>query len=316
MSPGRLLSPRDVSKGNNTGTGMDSTGSEPEDELGPQPDELEIEVSQLPQRAHHWGDRWFWAPVQGPSDTGLAPWYQRRVEVPCALVAAALTVLVILLILVVIEAPSLGTLLGTLGTRSTPTPLAAVAVSTIVVDTPPPSPYPSPTPIAPAIGSVPTTCPPGSPLVAFDPTAIVPGVGGQGVWLVADAFLGTSGGGNLGHSATAELGSLSPSDYTLVGWPVQVMVLVQVGLTQPITLTGYDLWMTYSLWFSADANNPGAIDGAAPLATIDPSQVASSTSDGRWKIWFGVLYLPGAGCYRLHASWPGGGWTVAFASGR
>ena len=46
VSPGRLLSLRDVGKGNNTGTGMDGTGSEPEDQL-------EIEVSQLPQHPHH-----------------------------------------------------------------------------------------------------------------------------------------------------------------------------------------------------------------------------------------------------------------------
>jgi hypothetical protein len=299
---------------------MDDTGAEPEDELGPQPDELEIEVSQLPRRAHPWSDRWFRVPVQQPSGTRLVPWYQQHVQVPRSMVVAALTVIVVLLILVAIGAPSLGALPGTLGTRPTPTPTALafgiVVVSVVAIDTVIPSPYPSPTPIAPAIGSVPTTCPPGPPLVAFDPTNTVPGVGGKDVWLVAPFYLGASGGSNLGHGATVELGTHSPSEYTLAGWPVQVMVFVQVDQTQPITLTGHDLRTTYSLWFSADANNPGAIDEAAPLATIDPSSVASSTSDGIWKIWFGVLYLPGAGCYQLQASWPGGGWTVTFAAGR
>ena len=276
---------------------MDGTGSEPENELGPQPDELEIEVSQL------------------PGDTGPVPWYRQRVQVPCALVAAACTLLIVLLILVGMAAPSsLGTLLGTVGMRPTPSLPAAEAVSTVVVATPSPSPYPTPTPIAPAMGSVPTTCPPGSPLVAFAPTDTVPGVGSQGVWLTAAAFFAASGAVNLGPGATAKLGSFSPSDYTLAGWPVQVSVLVQDNLTHPITLTGQDLRTTYHLWFSADANNPGAVDEAAPLATIDPSSVSASTSD--WKIWFGVLYLPGAGYYQLHATWQGGSWTVVFAAGR
>jgi hypothetical protein len=37
---------------------------------------------------------------------------------------------------------------------------------------------------------------------------------------------------------------------------------------------------------------------------------------GEFSIWFDVLYLPGAGCYTLQASWPGGGWIVNFAAGR
>ena len=286
---------------------MDNRGSEPGDEL-------EFEVSSLPQRTLRFGERWFGVSVQQSSDTGRGLWYQQRVQVPCAVVAAALIVLVILLLLFVIAAPTLGTRLATLGTRTTPTSPAAGGGSTVVLTTPTPSPYPLPTPIAPAMGSIPTTCTPGSPLVAFAPTDTVPGIGGQGVWLTAAVFFGASGAANLGHGATAKLGSFSPSDYTLAGWPVQVSVLVQDNLTHQITLTGQDLRTTYRLWFSADANNPGAVDEASPLATIDPSSVSASMSD--WKIWFGVLYLPGAGCYRLHATWQGGSWTVVFAAGR
>ena len=293
--------------------GTDGEGPGPEHQPERQPDDLYIEVSDLPRPAQ----LWFARPTGTPSsDIRPAPWYRQRVLVPRPLVAASLAVMVVLVVALLVATP-FGSALAIVGLRPAPTPASArIVVLTPALATPTPSPYPTPTLVAPAIGPVPTTCPPGSPLVAFDPTATVPGVGGQGVWLVADAFLGASGGGNLGHGATAELGSLPPSEYTLVGWPVQVMVLVQVDLTQPITLMGHDLRTTYSLWFSADANNPGAIDEAAPLATIDPSQVASSTSNGRWKIWFGVLYLPGAGCYRLQASWPGGGWTVNFAAGR
>jgi hypothetical protein len=117
-----------------------------------------------------------------------------------------------------------------------------------------------------------------------------------------------------GQRAAAHIGSFQPSNYTRVGWPIQVQVLIKQGFTQTVTLTGHDLRTGYNLWFSADANNPGSVEEAAPLATIDPSQPMGGV--GEFSIWFDVLYLPGAGCYTLQASWPGGGWIVNFAAGR
>ena len=52
----------------------------------------------------------------------------------------------------------------------------------------------------------------------------------------------------------------------------------------------------------------------APTFTIDPQQIRGSLgARRRSKWWDGALYLPGAGCYTLSASWPGGGWTATFA---
>lgn len=209
---------------------------------------------------------------------------------------------------------SLGSALGTLGSRPKPAPpIARVSIPALLLTTPTPSPYPTPTLIAPAIGPVPANCPQGSPLVDFDPTAITPGIGGPDVWLVAGTFDGAHVPAPRPR-ATLAIGSLRPSDYTSLGWPIQVMVLIKFGFIQPIILTGRDLRTGYSLWLSPDANNPGSSAEATPTATIDPSQLPSST--GHWHIWFGVLYLPGAGCDTLRASWPTGGWTINFAAGR
>ncbi|HEV2458621.1 MAG TPA: hypothetical protein VGS80_09665 [Ktedonobacterales bacterium] len=107
------------------------------------------------------------------------------------------------------------------------------------------------------------------------------------------------------------VGAPGPSDYPLFGWPVQVLVLVKADFTPPFILFGRDLRTGYALWLTTDPN-----EAPAPIFNIDPSQIPARTSDGQWRIWFGVLYLPGAGCYTLQASWLAGGWTVHFAAGR
>lgn len=117
-------------------------------------------------------------------------------------------------------------------------------------------------------------------------------------------------------TATAELGTLVPSDHTSYGWPLHVLLLVSRSFTPPvITLSGRDLHTGYTLWLTADTNVPN-MPAPTPTVTIDPSGLNSFTSDGHWRIWFGVLYVPGAGCYTLQASWLAGGWTVHFAAGR
>ncbi|HLJ81359.1 MAG TPA: hypothetical protein VKT52_07740, partial [Ktedonobacterales bacterium] len=84
------------------------------------------------------------------------------------------------------------------------------------------------------------------------------------------------------------------------------------SLTGLVTLNGNDLRTHYPLWLTGE----DPVQPSAPVMTIDPTQVPSATNDGKWKIWFGTLYLPAAGCYALQANWPGGSWRVTFAAGR
>lgn len=269
-----------------------------------QADDLHIEVSDLRHE-----------PL---SDTEKVPWHRQRMQVPRPLAAAVLAVLLVLLVLV---GTPIGSALLALVPHAVPTPTSVtvidITITTATITTPTPSPFPTPTLIAPVVGPVPANCPPSTRLVAFAPDTVIPGVGGSGVWLIG--FFGPGNNSMMGQPATARMGGLLPSDYTRVGWPVQVQLLIKIDMTQTITIRGKDLRTGYNLWLSADANNPGAIDEATPFATIDANEYSSlsRTSDAQWKIWFGVLYLPGAGCYTLQANWPGGnGWTVNFAAGR
>lgn len=287
---------------------MDSEAPQPEHDPEPQPDNLHIEVSDLPRPARRWFDR-----LSGHSrgDAGHAPWYQRQVRLSRVLGAATLA---LLLLLTLVVGTPIGAPLSALVSRPTSTSHVRAWSPTSALVTPTPSPYPTPTPIAPAIGAIPADCPQGAPLASFDPI-VSPGIGGTDVWLVAGDFLGAQRPGSQ-QRATATIGQLTPGDYTSAGWPVQVMALVRANLTQPVTITGHDLRTGYPLWWSPDANNPGAVEEAAPVAVIDPTQLQSKLGDGQWDIWFGVLYLPGAGCYALQSSWAGGHWVAFVAAGR
>ena len=272
-----------------------------------QPDDFQLEVSDLRGQARAGGSS-----MDGDS---AAPWYRQRVQVPRPLVIATLVVMLGLILLVTTP---IGSALRVFGPR--PTPTSGAIVQIVYPTAPPPTvtPYPTPTLIAPAVGSVPANCPPGAALVDFAPTAIIPGVGGGDVWVVG--LVGPSGNATSGQRATAKIGGPQAinSAYTSAGWPIQMMVLARTDFAQTVTITGHDLRTRYSLWFSPDSNQPDAIAEAAPAATIDFSDYGSlgGTSGGQWKIWFGVLYLPGAGCYTLQANWPGDGWVVNFAAGR
>ena len=249
-------------------------------------------------------------------------WSQQRVALPRLVLATLVAALVTLALLTVLAT---GGQLAALLARPTPVPtldLSQLHVpqrSPTPQSTPTPSPYLSPTLIAPAIGPVPPNCPPSASLVPFAPAAIIPGAGGPDVWLVAGAFYfsGPPSAKAMPH-AIAHLGSLSRSAYTPYGWPVLVQVLVTSDFTPTITITGHDLHTGYPLWL-APGPNP-VPEGAGPIFTTTPRQPEGSIGDignaqQSWNIWFGALYLPGAGCYTLQASWPGGGWTVHFAAG-
>lgn len=280
----------------------------PADEPASHPDDLDIEVSDMRRQPQPGG-----APEDG---NGRTLWYRQRVQVPRPLVVATLIVLLGLILLV---APPIGSALRALIPQPTPTtaivqvvyPTAPLATATL-------APYPTPTLIVPAIGPIPTNCPPSTRLVDFSSGQTYPGVGGSDVWL--DGLGETNGTFESGQRATVNFGTyqLTDNNYTLHGWPLHVQVYIKANLTQTITLTGHDLQTGYSLWFSRDTNDPYAVSDGAPVITIDASDYGSvsETSDRQWKFWVGVLYLPGTGCYTLHANWPGGGWVANFAAGK
>ncbi|HEY7339345.1 MAG TPA: hypothetical protein VH591_00570 [Ktedonobacterales bacterium] len=267
----------------------DSDGNDAETAGDPEPqgDELHVQVSDLRRPTYE--------------SAAYVPWRQRRVQLPRPVVDVALAVTLVALLLVATPIGSAlvafaahPTLASSVKSIGSPSPISARLA---------PLPYPTPTLDVPAIGTVAATCAPETPLVDFGAGETSAGAGGPDVWFIAS-------------SAKPGYVQLPQSNYTQTGWPVPVTVFIRHGFAQTITLTGHDLTTGYSLWLSPDANNPGSIAKAAPLATIDPAQSLAHTRDARWDIWSGVLYLPGAGCYIIQANWPGNGWFIDFAAGR
>lgn len=238
-------------------------------------------------------------------DRTRVPWYAQRVELPRPLLAALVAALLALALLVVLSAGGqLAALIAHPAAAATATHIPFPTAAPTPTSPPTPTPYPTPTLIAPVIGPVPADCPSETTLVAFDPAAVSSGIGGSNVWLVAPFS---------GSHAVLHLSSYQPKDYTPYGWSVLVQLLIKPDFGPSITLTGSDLRTRYPLWLtSSNSNMPISV---VPNVTIDPTRINSGTSDGLWSIWFGVLYLPGAGCYTMRASWSGGGWTANFAAG-
>ncbi len=267
----------------------ESDGNEAETAGDPesQADELHVEVSELRRSPYE--------------SAAFVPWRQQRVQLPRPVVDVALTVMLVSLLLI---ATPIGSALVAFAAHPTPAPPVRSSGSPTAMSARlAPLPFPTPTLNVPAISTISANCAPETPLVDFSAGETTAGAGGPDVWFIAS-------------SANPGYVQLPQSSYTLAGWPVPVTVFIKHGFAQTITLTGHDLTTGYNLWLSPDANNPGSIAEAAPLATIVPAHGLGHTRDARWDIWSGILYLPGTGCYIVQANWPGNGWFIDFAAGR
>ena len=149
-------------------------------------------------------------------------------------------------------------------------------------------------PTHPPIGRRPDDCQPGpDPVPVSD--HVGNGIGGDPAWAIgfgADGFLG-----------------FNPDDpYGGHGWLRKVLWLVRRTTRDPITVSGHRIDDDGALWFAY----PGP-DAQVTSLVLDPS-----TPDGEHGDWFeyrGYFVLPTAGCYRLEAVWPSGGWEVTFSAG-
>ena len=237
-------------------------------------------------------------------------WYRQQVTVPRWLASAC--VLALLLLIVVDIVPDFG---GQLLSVIAPTPTAAPLVfappprlTPTSTPIPTPTPFPTPTVVAPALGPAPADCPSstGVPHVGGFPNQLTYAVGGPDVWV--DGFDSARARSSITRDATGP--------YTQYGWPVGIALVLRDTFDAAVTLVGQDARTHSPLWW-AFLGNDGYTDPAATF-TIDPQQDTglSWSADGVSRWLTGALYLPGAGCYTLSASWPGGGWTATFAAGR
>jgi len=172
-----------------------------------------------------------------------------------------------------------------------------------------PTPTPNPT-TNPAASAYPQTCP-----------------GGVTTLTSATPFIGTAGAGPVwfggfqsapGQSAQATLTQLAPKG-DRYGLPIQVVLFIRSDTHGPVTLSGIDLHGGRALWFSftsigngrdlpPDAHTPATSFAFTPQRP-DPGVPTF------WYGSYGTLYVPGAGCYSVRATWPGGAWRITFVAG-
>lgn len=169
----------------------------------------------------------------------------------------------------------------------------------------------------PALAPAPTSC-------GGAPPSLTAGVPPHGGWAIGRApvllggFIGPSATMPLGPTATTmAYGWMAP--YSLYGWPAPIGLVLNADISGgPVTLSGWDPRTGYPLWFGfVVAGEWGAPKHVVTAFVLDP--IHPSVPAGGWTssetFWYGYAFLPGAGCYTLAATWPGGAWRVTVSAG-
>jgi len=156
----------------------------------------------------------------------------------------------------------------------------------------------------PPLGPLPSTCP-----SRPSPHIIAPyfgaAVGRFPVWYI----------GFGGPHATLNFSILPTPHYVSgYGWGVKGFVAIAPRVHGHITLYGARLGDKQPLYFDNDIAGPRPVHVLA--IDVDAERGRSSRGYGGWVVALDGLYLPGAGCYALHASWQGGSWMVHFSAGQ
>jgi hypothetical protein len=157
----------------------------------------------------------------------------------------------------------------------------------------------SPVPAEPSrthepIGALPDDCAPGpDPVTVSD--HVGEGIGGDPAWAIG-----------FGPAATLTFNPDDPNEHH--GWLRKVLWLLRRTTAHTVTVTGTLVDDGSPLWF--DYGDPGAQE---TTLVLDPA--APDGQQGDWYEYRGYFVVPSAGCYRLDAAWPGGGWELDFRAG-
>ena len=100
-----------------------------------------------------------------------------------------------------------------------------------------------------------------------------------------------------------------------IGWYRRIILLTETNYSGTVTLQGGEVHGVSPIWFGMRQHNQGPITSLM-IRPLDASSSNHTTSDEEWGLSTSTLFVPGAGCYFLAATWPNGGWIVFFSAGR
>jgi hypothetical protein len=176
------------------------------------------------------------------------------------------------------------------------------------------SPTPSPSPFGGAsaqLGSLPLTCPSSS---IHMPKTIspqfAPAVGAGPAWGV-----GISSYQQVPLALVWDPGT-ALTTHEEYGWGHKLLWVVATHLQGAVTIHGTNLRTGTPVYPDAEYAEASSTPAALILNPSDPTVVSQDANrDDQWTQFPGGLTVPGAGCYSLEATWPGGSWHLTFAAG-
>lgn len=98
------------------------------------------------------------------------------------------------------------------------------------------------------------------------------------------------------------------------GFGQKVVWRIRPSLRHDVTLTGYNFRTEVPMQFQVETT--AALGPTHPLRVGRLSwRTPSISSLGSWRGYSSSMFVPGSGCYVLHAHWQGGGWSLRFVAG-
>lgn len=196
-----------------------------------------------------------------------------------------------------------------LQTRLTPTVNTSVPALTATAQ-------PSPTPssfggVSASLGPLPQTC---SLSSIHMPKTISPGFGP----MVGDGPVWAGGFSSYKHVPFALLWSSGEdlSTHSPYGWGHKLLWVVATTLHGSVTIHVTNLSTGTPLYPDAEYAEASSTPTTLVLDPSNPTVLnRDANRDAQWTQFPGGLTVPGAGCYTLEATWPGGSWRLIFAAG-
>ncbi len=100
------------------------------------------------------------------------------------------------------------------------------------------------------------------------------------------------------------------------GWGHKLLWVVATQVQGAVTIHGMNLRTGTPVYPDAEYAEASSTPAALSLNPSDPTVVSRDANrDDQWTQFPGGLTVPGAGCYSLEATWPGGSWHLTFAAG-